>query len=66
MGGWSPGDLLTPAQQAALNFLEIPKQKWTGIIESTVRTSVEELAYRNRIRFSISSLNSNFHSDDPK
>ena len=41
-------DLLTPA----LDFLEIPQQKWTGIIESTVRASVEELAYMSRVRFS--------------
>ena len=45
-------ELLTPA----LEFLEIPKQKWTGIIEATVRASVEveELAHMNRIRFSTS------------
>ena len=34
-------DLLTPA----LDFLENPNQKWTGIIESIVRASVEKLAY---------------------
>ena len=55
-------ELLTPT----LEFLEIPKQKWTGIIEATVRASVEELAHMNRIRFSTSSQNSIFHSDDPK
>ena len=36
-------ELLTPA----LEFLEIPKQKWAGIIEATVHESVEELAYMN-------------------
>ena len=55
-------ELLTPE----LEFLEIPKQKWTGIIEATVRASVEELAHMNRIRFSTSSQNSIFDSDDPK
>ena len=49
-----------------LDFLEIPIQKWTGIIEATVRASVEELAHMNRIRFSASSQNSIFDSDDPK
>ena len=44
-------ELLTPE----LEFLEIPKQKWTGIIEAAVRASVEELAHMNRIRFSTSS-----------
>ena len=53
---------LTPA----LEFLEIPIQKWTGIIKATVRASVEELAHMNRIRFSMSSQNSIFDSDDPK
>ena len=43
-----------------------PKQKLTGIIEATVRASVEELAYMNRIRFSTSSQNSIFDTDDPK
>ena len=55
-------ELLTPT----LEFLEIPKQKWTGIIEATVRASVEELAHINRIRFSTSGQNSIFDSDDPK
>ena len=44
-------DLLTPA----LEFLEVPNQnlqKWTGIIEATVRASAEELEYMNRIRSS--------------
>ena len=50
-------ELLTPE----LKFLEIPKQKWTGIIEATNCASVEELA-----RFSTSSQNSIFDSDDPK
>ena len=54
-------DVLTPA----LEFLEILEQKWTGIIKATVRASVEELAYMNRIRFSMSSQNSVFDSDDP-
>ena len=36
-------ELLTPA----LEFLEIPKQQWTGIMKATVRTSVEELAHMN-------------------
>ena len=53
---------LTPA----LEFLEIPIQKWTGIIKATVRASVEELAHMNRICFSMSSQNSIFDSDDPK
>ena len=55
-------DLLTPV-------LEIPKQKWTGTIESTFRASVEEVAYMNRIRCSISiqkSQNNKFDTDDPK
>ena len=55
-------ELLTPT----LEFLEIPKQKWTHIIEATVRASVEELAHINRIRFSTSSQHSIFDSDDPK
>ena len=55
-------ELLKPA----LEFLEILKQKWTGIIEATVCASVEELAHMNRIRFSTSSQNSIFDSDDPK
>jgi hypothetical protein len=33
----------------ALEFLDIPKEKWTSIIESTVRASVEGLAYMHRI-----------------
>ena len=49
-----------------LDFLEIPIQKWTGIIEATVRASVEELAHMNKIFFSASSQNSIFDSDDPK
>ena len=57
-------ELLTPALD--LLQVEIPKQKWTCIIESTVRASVKELAYMNRIRFSISSQNNNFDTDDPK
>ena len=67
--GWRLGargmvrtELLTPA----LEFLEIPKQKWVGIIAATVRASVEELAHMNRICFSTSSQNSIFDSDDPK
>ena len=55
-------DLLTPA----LEFLEIPKQKWTGIREATVRASVEEMAYMSRIRFSTTSQNGIFDTDDPK
>ena len=55
-------DLITPT----LEFLEIPKQKWTGIIEVTLRASVEELAYVNRIRFSTSSQSNIFDADDPK
>ena len=43
-------ELLTPE----LEFLEIPKQKWTGIIEATVRALVEELAHVKRISFSTS------------
>ena len=53
-------DRLAPA----LDFLDIPKQKWTGIIESTVRASVEELVYMNGVRFSLSSQNRNFDTDD--
>ena len=57
MNGWSPRhgqtELLTPA----LEFLEIPIQKWTGIIEATVLASVE-LAHIIEIRFSTSSQNS--------
>ena len=55
-------DLQTPA----LDFHEILKQKCTGISNSPVRASVEELAYMNRIRFSIISQNNNFDTDDPK
>ena len=55
-------ELLTPA----FEFLEIPKQKWAGIIEATVSASVEELAYMNRVRFSTCSPNSIFDNDDPK
>ena len=55
-------ELLTPV----LEILEIPKQKWTGIIDAAVRASVEELAHMNRIRFPTSSQNSIFDSDDPK
>ena len=50
----------------ALDCLEIPKQKWTGIIASTVRASVEALAYMIQISFSISRQSSNFDADDPK
>ena len=59
--GWSPLIL-------ALEFLEILRQKWTGIIEATqaVRASVEELAYMNLIHFSTSSQNTIFDNDDPK
>ena len=65
--GWRPGhsqpvDLLT--RKPALDFLEIPQQKWTGIIESTVRASVEELAYLNRIRFYIDT-DHDHHDGDP-
>ena len=49
----------------ALEFLEIPKQKWTSIIECTVRASVEGLAYMHRIRFSTSTQHSIFDTDDP-
>ena len=55
-------ELLTPA----LEFIDILKQKWTGMIEATARTSVEELEHMNRIRFSMSSQNSIFDSDDRK
>ena len=41
-------ELLTPARE----FLEIPKQKWTGIIKATIRALVEELEHMNRISFS--------------
>ena len=54
-------ELLTPE----LEFLEIPKQKWTGIIQTSVCALVEELAHMNRIRFFTSNQNSVFHSDDP-
>ena len=54
-------DLLT----TALEFLEIPKQKWATMIESTVRTSVEGLAYMHRIRFSESNQNNTFDTDEP-
>ena len=47
-------------------FPLITKQKWTGIIESTVHASVEELTYMKRIRFSISSKDNKFDTDDPK
>ena len=55
-------DLLTPA----LEFLEILKQKWTGIIGANVHALVEELADMNQIRFSTSSQNCIFDADDPK
>ena len=44
--GMVRANLLTPA------FKLIPKQKWTGIMEATVRAPVEVLAYMNRISFS--------------
>ena len=49
-----------PVLTPALEFLEIPKKKWTSIkdSEATGRASVEELAYMNRIRFSASSQSS--------
>jgi hypothetical protein len=48
----------------ALEFLEIPKQKWASIIKCTVRMSVEGLAYMHRIRFSTLTQNSLFDIDD--
>ena len=53
-------DLLTPA----LEFLEIPKQKWSSIIEASVCASVEELVYMHRILFSLSSQSNTFDTDD--
>ena len=50
----------------ALEFLEIPRQKWATIIDCTIRTSLEGLAYMNQIRFSISQQNNTFDTDDPK
>ena len=55
-------DLPTPA----LESFEIPKRKWTGIVEATVRAWVEERAHTNRIRPSTASQNSSFDSDGPK
>jgi hypothetical protein len=52
-------------QIQALEFLEIPKQKWTSIIDITVRASVEGLAYMHRLRFSTSTQHSIFDTDDP-
>ena len=37
----------TELRTPALEFLEILKQKWTGIKEATDRASVEELAHMN-------------------
>jgi hypothetical protein len=50
----------------ALEFLEVPRQKWTTIIACTIRASLEGLAYMNQIRFSISQQHSTFDTDDPK
>ena len=50
----------------ALEFLEIPQQKCKTIIDSTVRASVEGLAYMHRIRFSASNQHNVFDTDDPK
>ena len=64
--GMVRADLLTPIMM--LDFLEIPKQNWTGIIEiycPRIGPSVEELAYMNRIRFSIFNQNNSFDTDDP-
>ena len=49
----------------ALEFFDIPKQKWTSIIECPVRASVERLAYMHQIRFSTSTQHRNFDTDDP-
>ena len=69
MDGWSPRhgpDRTTDTCARVPGVREIPKQKWTGIIDAAVRASVEELAHMNRIRFSTCSQNSIFDSDDPK
>ena len=50
----------------SLEFLEIPKQKWAAMIDCTIRTAVEGLAYMNRIRFSVSNQHNIFDTDDPK
>ena len=54
--------LLTPS----LEFLDIPKQRWSTIIEHTVCASVAALAYMNRVRFSLTCQNSMFDTDDPR
>ena len=38
--------------QAALHFLNIPRRKWSAIIEDSVLTSVRALTYLHRIRYS--------------
>jgi hypothetical protein len=55
----------------ALEFLEIPKQKWTSMVESTVCASVdvcasvEGLAFMHRIWFSTSTQHSIFDTGHP-
>ena len=55
-------DLLMPA----LEFLAVPKQKWTGMMDATiipaVRASAQELACMNRIRVSAPSQSFDTHS----
>ena len=36
----------------ALEFLEVPREKWQSIIDSTVQASIAALAFMNRTRFS--------------
>ena len=50
--------------QAALEFLEIPRKQWSSIVRSTVQASVEALTFMCKLRFSPSSQNSIFDTDD--
>ena len=52
--------------QAALEFLEIPRKQWSSIVRSTVQESVEALAFMCKLRFSPSSQNRIFDTDDPR
>jgi hypothetical protein len=64
--GGASGRIQHDQLTTTLKFLGIPKQKWATIIEDTVRTSVEGLAYMHRIMFSNTNQHSTFDTDDPK
>jgi hypothetical protein len=65
VGGWSARNGPTRPANTGAGVLEIPKQKWTSIIESTLRASVEGLAYMHQIQFSTSTQHRIFDTDDP-